>query len=460
MWAPVIVAATFGPYLVAGIRTEQLVVYGSAIPALGLLVYWARRWPFGLKAVLLIWLIPTSIALIGAFFAHTAPPGFELGVSALAGIDNYLLPVALIGLVGYWLVRQPASPLALLDRVALSVVALASANAAVALAQFARIIPMSWLLHFWTAEGGTASVTVLALANSRFTGVFGHPAEAGLAYSIALLLLTYLVVSRPGRHPVLSLFALGLLGAGSFITQSKTVILLGLPLLLVLLLARSFRSEAARRWLLAVSLAGAGIGAVVLTVATSQFSWLVRQWFRFAGSPGDILGVLSAGRYGTSSLLSGTLRAVLTTEPFFGFGAAGLRTPYDSAWLELLAFAGVVGLAAYLALLWILVREWLRRAQGMPAGLWILSAGALALTLGGSFGFPALTVNRSSTLLWLTLLLSLFSTPPADPLSRLRAAHADAVGYQGVTSRNRVARRRRPPWARLPAAASDSPPQP
>jgi hypothetical protein len=424
-WVVAVGASAFGPYVVAGARTEQLVVYGSAPVVLWLMIRSRIRWPRGLGVVLALWLVPTTIGAIGAVFNDAAPAPYALGSSVLAGIDNFALPVVLIGLAGYWLAK--ATGRVLLDALAVTVITLLSANAVAAVLQFAGVLRGGSVLGAFWAEG-PESVATLALGNGRFTGIFGQPLEAGLAYGIALLLLTYAWVNREGRSPVWYAGSLVLLVTGAFLTVSKTVLVLGIPWLTVLLVLRAWRDRRVQVWLALVCLVVVVVGVILVIPMSGRWygayvikEWgrsLVPWWHQSAAMPGGAGGgppgfglveTMTATRYGRNGVILQLAQVMLRTRPWFGFGAAGLNIPYDSAWLQLLAVSGLVGMAAYAALLVWLSSEWLRRRKGMSPAQWLLATGVVGLVIGGSVGFPALTVNRSSTLLWLVLLLSVFS---------------------------------------------------
>jgi hypothetical protein len=431
-WVVLVVVGAFGPYLGGGVRTEQIVVYG-----LGLLLLWPvlRGWserPRGLGLVLALWLVPAFIAAVGALRSHTAPSGYLLGTSALAGIDNYLMPVVLIALVGHWLSREPGT--ALLDSLGVALVGFTSANASVAILQFAGVLKGTAVFSSFWAEGAD-SVGARALGNARYTGVFNQPVEAGVAYTAALLVLSYLWMRRGRLAAPYYLVPLVLLVTGAFLTQSKTVLLLGIPILGLLLLLRAFHSREARRWLLLVCSAEVLVGVVLLFgFAHSWYGsrvitgWLrpLFPWVGTGSSQTEGVGFIQAVsglRYGENGTIATSVGALWRSCGWFGFGAAGVQVPYDSAWLEVLVFSGFVGLASYVGLLGYLVVEWMRRRRNMSLALWVVSAGSVLLVIGASAGAPALTINRASTLLWLTLLLSLFAVARSPrPLARSEPA--------------------------------------
>ena len=100
VWVTVCVAAVLGPYLVSGLRTEQLAFYGSAV---AIVLTQGTALLGSLKPVrwlLLVWGAYAAIAVVGGLLpVHNGTP-WESG-SLVAGLDNALLPLATIVVVAH-----------------------------------------------------------------------------------------------------------------------------------------------------------------------------------------------------------------------------------------------------------------------------------------------------------------------------------------------------------------------
>ncbi|WP_163553905.1 hypothetical protein [Candidatus Frankia alpina] len=170
--------AGFGPYVVSGIRAEQVVVYGGLLLCIPFGGMFHGLGPRHLM-VALAW---TGFALyvvlnsIGVTVSENFFPG-----PLQAGVDNYVYPAAVLFMVGRWLAagytRQGA-----LDRFCRIFVVLMMINGGLAvLGLAADLSPI--LAAFWGGEGlGGQSVAVLATGNGRLSGVFNQPVEAGAAH--------------------------------------------------------------------------------------------------------------------------------------------------------------------------------------------------------------------------------------------------------------------------------------
>ncbi|GAA5179733.1 hypothetical protein GCM10023322_10450 [Rugosimonospora acidiphila] len=404
--------AAFGPYTsVAGVRTEQVVVYGVGAAAL-----LSTRWT-GMRlsraAVLVATLLAGEIviAVVGTLVPVVDLSPYVVG-SVLPGLDNLILP--LVVLASVWTLLAAGADRDRLLRVACRVVVLAMcANTVVAyLSQLHDLTPL--LARFWdnTVDAGDASTGTVAgnaAQLGRFTGVFNQPAEAGEMYSIALLAAIYLYRAKSVRLVLAGL----LLGIGGVLTISKVFLLVGLPIAVWQLLRVS--TQRGRR----LTLLATGIFAVA-ALAESGIGpdWIGGGFLDRLLHPGDSSGLLdlyTGGRIGGVSSLHLVSDAVLHNSPWFGYGAGGLAAPYDNGWIEALAVAGLFGVALYTGILLVLAAGWLRRHALMSEAQARLAGGLIVLAAGASVGLPALTANRVATVMWLLLALVLLSEPLAVP---------------------------------------------
>jgi hypothetical protein len=423
LWVSMCIAAVMGPYLVSGLRTEQLAFYGSAVvvvitqgPAL-LRTLAPVRW------LLLVWGAYAAVAVVGGLLPLHNDTPWESG-SLLAGLDNALLPLATIVTVAHWSATH--SMQRLLTAITRVLVVAMSLNAVVALAGcLFGLDSMPWLRRFWAADGTSTYVAELAEQMGRFSGVFNQPAEAGIAYTLAALSLAYL----QKRALVPALWAnIGwvLIVVGGLLTLSK-VFVGGLVLALLVVLA--YRTHVVRTGVVALGTAAAMVGASLAGWFTGWGASVMAGWYRYSIEAGDSpLYTLTAGRFGSAghnglpsiavpmqpsadgvegsaAALPPTgvgqlLKEIRDDHPVFGVGARGLQVAYDSAWSEALVVGGFVGLALVGLTLLLIVGTSLLRMRRLDGAHGFLLAGVVVLTLAACMGMPALTGNRESTLLW------------------------------------------------------------
>lgn len=381
----VLMLAVFGPYIEGGVRTEQAVVYLTAVTVVPLTLLLTRPTSH-LAAFLLTWTAILSIAATGVI----APPpnftGWARG-SAVAGLDNLVLPVAVL-LTVHGLRTWGADPKRLLRRVALLAVLLMSLSTVAAMAQFQGA---DWSLWWGGAVGD--STAMRAAHSGRFSGLINQPAEAGFLYGIALLCALYLWPNRRGRL----LVAFSFIAVGGVMTVSKVFLFVALPLALWQM-CREHHGRAGR-FTAAVSLI-AGVYVAVRAGFLPEWTGVDQMRQIVPNGIGSLVDSLTASRYGESSTLQPVVDAVMSGPVWFGFGAAGLTTAYDSGFVEVLVVAGVFGVALYCAALLVLLGAWRSMVRGSER---TLMGFLLLLVVAASAGVPALTANRSATVIWLLL---------------------------------------------------------
>lgn len=396
--AILLVLAAFGPYVASGVRTEQIAIYLIAPALLFHSVAGRRQADPGVARLGAIW----AIILVVSVWAGLNPPsGFDSPV--LAGIDSMLAPFLLIAIVAFW--ARSADAESVLDSVQRWTVWLLAANAVVAFAMTRS--PELWTVladRWWggaPASGLEKAVGEYAASYGRFGGVFNTPVAAGTAYSVGLCALIHLALTRRLTGWRLLVATLGIL-LGGVLSQSKVFLIAGLPIALILALAASPRKVGAGARLLTLT----GVAAV----AISQTAW----WAEIgAQRMGDLLSgasnpltVYTANRYGESAAVRSIGEAVRDQAPVAGFGAgAPALGPLDTAWVEMLARAGYIGLVAFG--LWIagVALLLMNRRSRLPRIQWWTGAATMMVLIAASTGGPSLTQNRAGTLLILNLLL-------------------------------------------------------
>jgi hypothetical protein len=392
-----VVLSAFGPYIGTGIRTEQVVVFSLGVILLTLTLQLMRPEP-ALIVVMAFWTVYVGVAAVGGIEPVFNSTPWERN-SLLAGLDNVLLPIAVV-LIVLGLCALGANPRLLLDRVALVVVLVMAVNVALAIAA----LNFGWgYPAFWSSEADGRSTALNALDNGRSSGLLNQPAEGGLMYGLALLCAIYLWGDRTKRLLLVS----AVLIIGGVLTVSKVFLFCAAPIALWQLLRISKRrGERTGIFLVAGGLVivAAAAGALPELPGTGQFRQLIPKL------GGSWLSSLTASRLGETSTLGPVIDQVQASAPFFGFGAAGLKVPYDSGFIEALIIAGFTGVVVYMLTLTAMWRGRLR----MKGRLRWLYVSIVLLLVGGSVGIPALTVNRCSTIVWLVITL-LLMIPRDEP---------------------------------------------
>ncbi|WP_250290638.1 hypothetical protein [Frankia sp. CiP1_Cm_nod1] len=423
----IVAVAAFGPYLMNGVRTEQVVVYGSLLAGLPFLAS-RLRFDGWYACVLGLW----AFLAFSAMISPDGPviPGRFLPGSMLSGVDNYLYPLAALLLVSCWLATG-YTRLDLLDAVCAAFVTLVAGNGIIAFSGL-FVNPVGWLQKFWGYGPATLETTVAvrAFSNGRLTGIFAQPAEAGIACALALFAALYLF-ARPGRdRPVL----LGLVATpvfvGGVLSASKMFLLIGIPLALW----QAVRQGRRLRRVLVIA-AMAGLFRLVLTqvdVPRWRGAWMLSALFS-RGDGGDVVEKYTAGRLGSNGASGMVFDYVLATRPWFGYGAGGLAVSYDSSWVEVVIVGGVLGVVLFALVLAVLAGTWLagRPARSGPQRPFATSV--LIMSVAATAGLPAFTANRVALFTWifLALLLLVGDGPPGGP----RKAAGKPLGKTGPLGR-------------------------
>lgn len=379
--------ATFGPYVLGGLRTEQIVLYGLAVPlVIFLLPFISLR---GGLRFLIPWSLYVIVALLGAIFpSRLIPP--HLPGELFAGLDNILAPLALMLLI--WVAVAISDAARLLLRVCKIVAVAMAANGVVSI--IATRVDISPLMRpFWsTADGGT--VAELAAQLGRYSGIFNQPAEAGALYGLAGIAAIYAWKQRPALLAVV----LVLITVGGMISVSKVFVIGGLPFVL------AYWVWTQRTRVAAVVFA---IGIAILGVMQSGLldSWIGFNYLARLINPegdGGFLAFYTAGRLAQGSTFTNLVDSALAYSPLTGVGAGGWAVPYDGAVAEALVVGGIIGLILYGT---VIVAMFTLSGRGAPKETRLFAFFIAVVTAGACLGFSPLTANRVSTIVWLMIAL-------------------------------------------------------
>lgn len=394
------VAACFGPYFVGGLRTEQIAFYGLTVWSLLLVAfnrkYISQRSP---KVLVGLWI---GIAAIATLATVSGTSWFSRGrySFSLQEVDNWVMPIASLTLA--WSVAQVCNRCAILVSYAYTLTFFLTLNCGVQIVQLVQGPSgpiVSALRPFWSGAStgyadsrGFASVGERVFTSERLTGVVNQPTEAGILYSLGLIVLVWAYRSDHITFRKFILIA-PIITLGGILTISKAFILIGIPLSLALLIYGATFTKTAR-----------ALGATILMLLGAWVVLIRREWSRSDGLLEWLIGLssirgASGGRYGTESGLYGvTVRGILDNSPIIGFGL----DPYvltDSELVRVLASSGLVGLALLLGFYWTLFRYSYRLKQELDRQTWLLSLAVVVLLIGGGLGVATIPANRVGSLL-------------------------------------------------------------
>lgn len=379
--------AAFGPYIVGGVRVEQAVVYLAF--AILVPLNFRHLYRDGTYGYLLVWGSYLVTALIGlVLYRPPANARWDAG-STIAGMDNLLLPIAVMLVVWTSVPRVYAADTFRIVAQVLSV-AMAANGFITIISTFFDISPL--LRIFWAPAGDVFTVGQNSVGNGRYSGLFNQPSEAGLLYGVAGLLAIF-----AWRHrQVLLAVLVSFIFIGGMLTVSKVFLLGGLPLIVVywfILRPRGTRPTVAFLCTFAVLL----VIPIIVLQQWRGFAYLARL-LPTAG----IFDRIFASRYGDDAGIMNVIRELLSESPVYGVGVSGWNVPYDSGWVQALVLAGIIGFVAF-AMIFVLMGI---TAMKLPRnGLRSFGVLLTLLLVGASIAIPPLSANRVATIVWLLISL-------------------------------------------------------
>ncbi len=420
-----ILISAFGPYIFrnSGVRLEHLIIYPlAAILLIRYFFHPKKATPRIYHIILTLWALLIFWLILITYFTKDTFSFF-----IIPEMENVIQPLALMFILGELLKGLSFNEqLKFLKVAAWIIIILLALNAILSIA---TIFIDTWSIVRWFLRGDNFLETVWgrSLTNGRYLGIFNQPFEAGLAYSVGLLLWAYLLLKQKAGSFLLSNVGI-LLIAGGLLSISKVFLLGGIPAA-ILFAVWGLDTHRAKR------LGGAFILFVIVTgLLTSFRRWVGAQYllqlfdYKRVSKVGA-LSLYSGGRLGNQSSFVGHLfRLVWEVSPLVGFGF-GVNFALDNAYLEFFYQGGLIALTIYLGILTILGLSFFRRlASGLIEAKMALLLVALVIFAG--FGAPVLTINRSSILVWVVLITLMFLLWSAKPSKTMTPADktAGAVG--------------------------------
>ena len=391
-----IIVAAFGPYVFSsyGLRSEHLLIYSLLLFAIPVFIMRQRfiQWPppllriFVLLLGITLWTLAVSIS-----GDHPSVSSYKY----ISSIENYIQPAAII-IVVLAFVRYTSYTdfLCFFQRLCRYLILLLCLNSIIACCSIFFDLS-NFIRPFVFSCFGDLSVSQLASAMGRHSGIFNQPLESGLTYSLGLLSWGYLnrVSAKTGFTDYLTLFTLIVGGA---LSVSKVFILGGIPLFILYwnpvgTLKKYFNL----RFVLA-----AIMGCCVIL-------WMVQFWagwdyfcrlFKITGET-NLVALYTGGRFGIEGIsMVGKFARIWQEAPLQGFGF-GTVSCFDNGYLEFFLQGGTVALLGYFALLGIFFWHGLRSfLNGYEEGRLLLAY--FVLVMGGNLGAPVITINRFSTIFW------------------------------------------------------------
>ena len=406
------VAACFGPYLVGGFRSEQIVFYVLGFGTFAMV--WVKRRYVSRRSPVVLMVLWVGMATVAAV-ATVSGVSFRVRgqyAFSLQELDNWVMPLASLTLA--WSLAQLYRSRDLVTTFAYSLILFVAANACLQIAQLLQGPggPIKGFLgHFWssTAAGvpdsrGFLSVGQRVYLSERLTGIINQPAEAGILYALGLVITVW--AYRSGMIKLWTFVVMSSLTViGGLLTLSKAFILMGIPFALVLLLV-----GAKLRQQLGV------LAGTTLMVGLAWSAFVRGEWSRAEGLLDWLIGLTSIGGAtgGRISVNGGFYDAVtvevLSRSPIIGFGLdPHSHTDGESA--RVIASSGLLGLILLLAFYGAMIQRALAARFELETQTWILSIAVVGIIIGGGVGVPTFSANRVGSLLLLILGLLLFTGP-------------------------------------------------
>jgi hypothetical protein len=403
-----LVASAFGPYLLPhfGLRLDHVVVYGLFFVFLCAAV--VSELPVWLNPTLLVIIMSLGAAIIWTTVA-TVFGDYPL-ISRnrdLASFVRFSQPMAVVAVMAFVTQDVPKSELSnSLRLVSMTICVFMNLNAVLAACQL--FWDTSPVAHYFLRSLGEPTVWEVTASQGRYSGIFDQPIQNGLAYSMALISWVYFVSHSRSLWPWV-LFPLLVLGGT--VGSSKVFLFAGLPAATLYLL---FRGKS-------------GLGTyfqalVGLVAATVVLDLILREWvgmsfFSHLIDPSlmdtDPLGLYTGGRFGTEGQIFGQFSEIWGSDPLCGRGF-GTAEILDNGYLEFFWQGGLVGLVLYILIIATIAWAGIRGVvENEEHGFLVIIL--CTMVIGAGFGGPALTLNRSSILVWVFMSLAIVLATSTEP---------------------------------------------
>ncbi|MBT3926423.1 MAG: hypothetical protein HOF33_05505 [Rhodospirillaceae bacterium] len=406
-----LMVSAFGPLLLPsiGIGTEQVLMYALLPVAIGLLCIGGRSLLFYAPVLFLLFIFVfiilwTTVVTSGGVLSHVTPTTRTLS-EEISSFESYFQTIVMILILGALLKGYSSqNAQSLLDKAAKILIIFMSINALIALASvFFNTAPITG--YFVREEIVTGGIPLqVDSGTGRFSGIFEFPATAGHAYSLALIMWTFLV-RKEKQISFVSLLMAGLIIVGGIVSVSKTFLFGGFPIFFIYWLIPGRVSPRISLKILAIIVAA--IGTIAIFIESWIGTRLIIDLFSSGGkyTPVTLFFHFISIRYGIGDDLSvgGIFAYVWEMAPIQGLGFSYLGIA-DSAYLQFFMQGGLVSVLLYFGfiatIIYLGASEWYR---GKEMGRLLTILGIFVFLAG--VGSPVITTARISVIFWVILML-------------------------------------------------------
>lgn len=378
-----LLCAALGPYLIAGLRLDHVVVLLLGTFCILFAVMMRTTMPERLVVLTITLLAGALVTMISDYVV--APHYRE--ASYMSGIGRLLFPVLIISISAFVISKRD-----FLDdsraKYFFSVIVWVAALSGF-ITVLSVFVDLTWIENMYSVgdDGG-----VWAQSNSigRHTGLFNQPLEAGVFYSTALFVAIFIRYSeiRVSWNTTVVIF---FIVAGGAMSLSKNFVIVAVVLSLYFLYALNRRTFF--RLIIFILFLLIVIGVGVYNYADSSLSFLESLYALYERD--GLLAALTAGRYGSHSGAESDVeemyRLFLTQAPLTGFGV-NTRLPLDSGYLEYGYQGGVFALLSNILFFVTLLIYSIKAVGNYSKLLFVLAVYGIIASLGG----PVITANRAN----------------------------------------------------------------
>jgi len=396
------IVAAFGPYIIPylGIRLEHIVIYTFLIITL---IYYTKAYRISTYFLPFVFIWLTIILWTGTvtFFIDS---GYRNYYAVIAGFENYFQPLAIIFIMAFLLCALGKQDIKghIVGVSYLAIILLALNSVWNLTGMIVDLMPVN--IYFWAGRGADIStVAQRASILGRYTGIFNQPIEAGLMYSLGLLLWAYIVSSKDKIRARDALLLI-LLIINGLLSVSKVFLFGGLPLFIAYIIHESIHKNSFIKHLksLIIIVPTVYLLNILLSNYWRGYDYLMRF---FIESNGDNLATgLLGTRYSSETTVMRNFEQTWAESPFYGFGF-GAHGPFDNGYLEFFMQGGVLALLLscllFVVLLYYAVQYRSKESRLEAKTLIWLQL----LVIGASLGGSTITANRFSVLFWVLVCL-------------------------------------------------------
>ncbi len=401
-----IIIASFGPLISnkLGIGIEHITIYSFFIFSIFKSMSYYAKIKAPIEIFLLLFIFINFILWTSTVTLFSDE---SLNFSKFVGpLENNIQPVALIFILIVFLsFKNLKTRLSFLENSSLLICIMLCLNSLVSISEI-FVDTWSFVKYFVRFDDLTQfSVWTNAASMGRYSGIFNQPFEAGLAYSVGLGAWLYRFGINRQYNYFNIILILGIV-VGGMLTVSKVFIAGGIPLAILYFFILNglgsflnFRNFFKILFVLLISLPL----LLQFVDSWSGFSYFSRLFNKDTYSE-DFYYAITAGRFGTEETqVQHLFNKTYEEYPLYGFGF-GHFPVLDNGYLAFFYQGGFIGLILYLSMLSIIF------LSGVKYSLMKKKAGFLLLYLsiliiGADFGAPVLTINRSSILMWILVVL-------------------------------------------------------